>query len=69
MLLYRKGKLTIAMSKSSRLSYNEVVSLSSASKLSKISMKQIFRFCCVLYFEFIEIYLVDITVEIMIIDG
>jgi hypothetical protein len=37
MLLHRKGKLTIAKSKSSRLSYSEVVSLPLESILSKIS--------------------------------
>ena len=37
MLLRRKGKLTIAKSKSSRLSYSEVVSLPLESILSKIS--------------------------------
>jgi hypothetical protein len=37
MLLHRKGKLTIAKSKSSRLSYSEVVSLPLASILCKIS--------------------------------
>ena len=37
MLLRRKGKLTIAKLKSSRFSYNVVVSLSFESKLSKIS--------------------------------
>ena len=37
MLLHRKGKLTIAKSKSSRLSYSEVVSLPLESTLSKIS--------------------------------
>jgi hypothetical protein len=37
MLLQRKGKLMIAKSKSSRLSYSEVVSLPLESILSKIS--------------------------------
>jgi hypothetical protein len=37
MLLHRKGKLTIAKSKSSPLSYSEVVSLPLESILSKIS--------------------------------
>jgi hypothetical protein len=37
MLLNRKGKLTIAKSKSSRLSFSEVVSLPLESILSKIS--------------------------------
>jgi hypothetical protein len=37
MLLRRKGKLTIAKSKSSRLSYSEVVSLPLESIISKIS--------------------------------
>jgi hypothetical protein len=37
MLLHRKGKLTLAKSKSSRLSYSEVVSLPLGSILSKIS--------------------------------
>jgi hypothetical protein len=37
MLLHRKGKLTIAKSNSSRLSYSEVVSLPLESILSKIS--------------------------------
>jgi hypothetical protein len=37
MLLHRKGKLTIAKSKSSRLSYSEVFSLPLESILSKIS--------------------------------
>jgi hypothetical protein len=37
MLLHRKGKLTIAKSKASRLSYSEVVSLPLESVLSKIS--------------------------------
>ena len=37
MLLHRKGKLTVAKSKSSRLSHSEVVSLSLESILSKIS--------------------------------
>jgi hypothetical protein len=37
MLPHRKGKLTIAKSKSSRLSYSEVVSLPLESILSKIS--------------------------------
>jgi hypothetical protein len=36
-LLHRKGKLTIANSKSSRLSYNEVVNLPLESIFSKIS--------------------------------
>jgi hypothetical protein len=36
MLLHRKGKLTIAKSKSSRFSYNKVVSLPLESILSKI---------------------------------
>jgi hypothetical protein len=37
MLLHRKGKLTIAKSNSSRLSYSKVVSLPLESVLSKIS--------------------------------
>ena len=37
MLLHRKGKLTVAKLKSSRLSYSEVVSLPLESILSKIS--------------------------------
>jgi hypothetical protein len=37
MLLHRKGKLTIAKSKSSRLPYSEVVSLPLESIFSKIS--------------------------------
>jgi hypothetical protein len=37
MLLHRKGKLTIAESKSSRLSYSEVISPQLESILSKIS--------------------------------
>jgi hypothetical protein len=37
MLLHRKGKLTITKSKSSRLSYSEVVSLPLTFILSKIS--------------------------------
>jgi hypothetical protein len=37
MLLHRKGNLTVAKSKSSRLSYSEVVSLPLASIFSKIS--------------------------------
>jgi hypothetical protein len=37
MLLHRKGNLTIAKSKSSRLSYSEVVSLPLELMLSKIS--------------------------------
>jgi hypothetical protein len=37
MLLHRKGKLTIAKSKSSRLPYSEVVSLPLESILIKIS--------------------------------
>jgi hypothetical protein len=37
MLLHRKGKLTIAKLKSSRLSYSEVVSLPLESILTKIS--------------------------------
>ena len=61
MLLHRKVKLTIAKSKSSRLSYSEVVSLSLESILSKIS-----RYEADLsdYFEFIGIY----HVEIMVVD-
>ena len=67
MLLHRKGKLTIAKSKSSRLSYSEVVSLPLGSIISKIP-----RDCmrCP-YFEFIGIYQLDIhvIVRIMIVDG
>ena len=37
MLLHRKGKLTIAKSKSSRLSYSEVVNLPLEPILSKIT--------------------------------
>jgi hypothetical protein len=37
MLLHRKGKVTIAKSKSSCLSYSEVVSMTLESILSKIS--------------------------------
>jgi hypothetical protein len=36
-VLHKKGKLTIAKSKSSRLSYSEIVSLPLQSMLSKIS--------------------------------
>jgi hypothetical protein len=66
MLLHRKGKLTIAKSKSSRLSYSEVVSLPLESIFSKIS--RFVRFCEFLYFEFIGIYQVDIIVKIMVVD-
>ena len=71
MLLHRRGKLTIALSKSSRLSYCEVVSLPLKSILSKISRydADFVRYCGVLYFEFIGIYQVDIIVKTMIVDG
>jgi hypothetical protein len=70
MLLHRKGKLTIAKSKSSSLSYTEVVSLPLESILSKISRYEADLSDSVVsfYFEFIVIYQVDIIVKMMVVD-
>jgi hypothetical protein len=69
MLLHRKGTLTIAKSKSSRLPYSEVVSLPLESILSKISRYEASFSDSVFYFEIIGIYQVDIIVKIIIVDG
>ena len=66
MLLHRKGKLTIAKSKSSRLSYSEIVSLPLESILSKISRYDADLSDSVV---FIEIYQVDIIVKTKIVDS
>jgi hypothetical protein len=68
-LLHRKGKLTIAKSKSSCLSYSEVVSLPLESIFSKISIYEAdMSDCVVSFFEFIGTYQVDIIVKIMVVD-
>jgi hypothetical protein len=64
--LHRKGKLTIAKLKSSRLSYNVVVRLLFELILSKISRYEANMSG---YFEFIGIYQTDIIMKIIIVDG
>jgi hypothetical protein len=71
-ILHRKGKLTIAKSKSLHLPFtcNVVVSLPLESILSKLSRYEAdsVRFCGALYFEFIGIYPVGIIMKIMIVN-
>jgi hypothetical protein len=68
--LHRKGKPTIVKSKSSRLLYNEVVSLPLESIMSKI-----FRYeadlsdSVVSFVSSSSVYQVDIIVKIFIVDG
>jgi hypothetical protein len=64
LLLHRKGKLSIATSKSSRLSYSVVVSLSLESILSKISKNEADVSDSVVYF----IYQVEKNVKMMTAD-
>jgi hypothetical protein len=70
MLLHRKGKLTIAKSKPSCLSYSEVVSLQLESILSKTSRYDADLSDSVVSFILSSWgYIKDIIVKIMIVDG
>jgi hypothetical protein len=69
MLLHRKGKLTIAKSKSSRLSYSEVVSLPLESIFSKISSYEAdLSVSVVSFISNSSGYQVNIIVKIMVVD-